>query len=101
MKYQLVVQLTEDIGLDKLISIEDLLIQKLSFNTEVDGHDIGMGEMNIFIYTDSPEELLQEILSILKYDPYIYAVIKVAFREVDKDPYTCLWPKDLKNFSVI
>jgi len=37
-----------------MIEIEDALIQGLSEGNEVDGHDAGSGEMNIFIRVDDP-----------------------------------------------
>ena len=57
MKYQLVLQFyassIEDF--DQLIEIEEMLESTLGNLHEVDGHDFGSGEMNIFIHTNDPE----------------------------------------------
>ena len=40
------------IDLDALVALEDRLEQDVNGAYEVDGHDAGAGEMNIFILTD-------------------------------------------------
>ena len=52
LKYQLVIQFSQELegGFDRLINIEDELDKNLSINAEVDGHDFGSGQMNIFIF---------------------------------------------------
>jgi hypothetical protein len=54
MNYQLVLQFraesVQEFG--ELVVLEDLLIEKLPEDSEVDGHDFGCGEFNIFILTD-------------------------------------------------
>ena len=39
---------------DALVAIEDALIEGLGDHADVDGHDVGAGQMNIFIWTDDP-----------------------------------------------
>ena len=67
MKYQLVLQWPASSikDYDAMIEIEDALVEKLSGGNEVDGHDAGSGEMNIFIRTDNPKRAFNEIKGIL------------------------------------
>jgi hypothetical protein len=56
MKYQLVLQFAADsmADFDRLVALEDRLVEELDDLTAVDGHDFGSGEFNIFILTDDP-----------------------------------------------
>ena len=57
MTTQLVLQFKADGDLgsfDKLVSFEEALSSVLGQMADVDGHDSGSGEMNIFILTDHP-----------------------------------------------
>ena len=57
MTTQLVLQFKADGDLgsfEKLVSFEETLSLLLGQIAEVDGHDFGSGEMNIFILTDHP-----------------------------------------------
>jgi hypothetical protein len=58
LKYQLVLQwqLSPTATYDALIEVEDLLIDGLAGVGDVDAHDLGFGEMNIFIWTDDAIE---------------------------------------------
>lgn len=101
MKFQLVIQwpsfLIEDF--DDLIMIEDRLIEKLSEGNEVDGHDIGAEEINIFIRTDNPKKTFNEIKSVLG-DGVYWTDVRVAYREVAESEYIILWPQSLTKFAV-
>ena len=101
MRYQLVLQWPassiEDF--DALIDVEDLLIEKLTEADDVDGHDAGSGEANIFIRTDDPKRTFNEIKGILgNHDCWID--VRVAYREIVGNGYTILWPRDLADFKV-
>lgn len=101
MKYQLVLQFpgeTED-DFDKLIEIEDELDVKLKGLAEVDGHDFGSSEMNIFILTDNPKQIFSLILQTLKNNK-LFTDVKSAYRETTGDKYTILWPENLNTFSI-
>jgi len=54
MKYQLVLQLPASSirDYDEMVEIEEAIITDLGNFGKVDGHDVGSGEMNIFIFTD-------------------------------------------------
>ena len=93
MIYQLVLQFDassiEDF--DRGIEIEDKIINALGNAHDVDGHDFGSGEMNIFIHTDEPKEAFK----ILKANvlPNFLKEVKAAFRELSSENYTVLWPE--------
>lgn len=84
---------------DSTSAIENLLISSLSKSSKVDGHDVGSGETNIFIETDDPQKLYEEIISVLgSHDAW--PDIRFAYRNVDEDAYTVLWPTNLRDFEV-
>src|SRR6266508_3039590 len=43
----------------QMISLEDELIETLRDSAKVDGHDVGSGEVNIFIFTTEPQKTFQ------------------------------------------
>jgi len=101
MKYLLVLQwpATSLEDFDAMIEIEDSLAAHLSGEHEVDGHDAGSGEMNIFIWTDSPDRAFSEVKRILG-SRDCWSDARVAYREDRGDDYTIIWPKDLNEFNV-
>jgi len=50
---------------DTLIELEDKIIAGIGNFGEVDGHDMGMGVMNIFVRTDHPIFAFRQIKSLL------------------------------------
>ena len=68
MKYQLVLQWPASSidNYDTMISVEDSLIKGLSDDDEVDGHDVGSGQVNIFVLTDNPARAFESIKEILE-----------------------------------
>jgi len=101
MKYQLVVQFSESVDQDYdwLIDVEDKLYERLP-GAEVDGHDIGIWEMNIFILTNSPAETFDLVKKILIQSGISVDGMKSAYRNFSEEEYFCLWPKDLKTFDI-
>lgn len=101
MKYQLVVQMPAASikDYDAMIEIEDVLIAQLSELHEIDGHDAGAGEVNIFILTNDFEKAFDEVKVALE-SRGLWGDVRVAYREIDKSEYTILWPKWLNDFSV-
>ncbi len=67
MKYQLILQWSASAiqDYDTLIAVENALIDALPEGSEVDGHDSGSGEINIFIYTNEPVRVFDELRSTL------------------------------------
>jgi hypothetical protein len=102
MRYQLVLQWSSSGSLedyDALVGIGNLLIQHLTDQCVVDGHDAGSGESNVFILTDDPRSCFQEVRKTLA-DQNIWLRARVAYREITGDEYTILWPKNLDEFTV-
>lgn len=101
MKYQLVLQWPASSikDYDTLVEIEDLLIDSLIDGSEVDGHDAGTGEMNIFIHTDVPENAFNIIKSLIGTNNY-WVNVRAAYRELGCSGYTVLWPKDSDEFKI-
>lgn len=90
---------SSSLNYDKLLEIEELLEEKLSDESEVDGHDIGSEQMNIFIFTDNPLRSVEHVKAILgKHKSW--EAIRVAYRETNGNKYTILWPKHLIQFVV-
>ena len=84
---------------DELVSMEDTLVEGLGDNVEVDGHDIGPGEMNIFIVCDEPVTVFEEARAILRDAPRI-AEMRAGYRHLDAEDYTALWPEGSVTFEV-
>jgi hypothetical protein len=102
MEYQLVLQFQGD-GLsdyDALIGLEDELIDALGDDADVDGHDIGSGEVNIFIFTSEPEVTFQRASFILKRLGLLSKVV-AAHRSAEADDFTVIWPSGAsQDFSL-
>lgn len=75
------------------------MIESLSKGSEVDGHDAGSGEVNIFILTDDPELTFSEAKAIVGNSDH-WLSVRVAYREITKDHYTIRWPEDLTDFRI-
>lgn len=82
-----------------MIKAEDALIERLSELHEVDGHDAGAGEVNIFILTKDFGKAFDEVKAALQ-DANLWSDTRVAYREIDKSEYTVLWPEGLNEFNV-
>ncbi len=84
---------------EKLIEIENLIVDKLGKLGEVDGHDVGSEEMNIFILTDNPRACFEWVKSILESGD-TWASVRVAYREMSGNKYEVLLPKQLTKFEI-
>jgi hypothetical protein len=67
MKYRLVLQwpAVSEADYDRLVCLEELIEGGLGDIGIVDGHDIGSGEMNIFVHTDNPKAAFETIRLLL------------------------------------
>lgn len=94
MKYQLVLQFRGDSldDYDAMVSLEDKLIADLGSSANVDGHDCGSGETNIFIYTSDPAETFRTARLTLENEGRLQTVT-AAYRLVDGEDYTVIWPE--------
>jgi hypothetical protein len=101
MQYQLVLQFRagSTLDFDELVVLEDLLIENLPPTSEVDGHDFGSDEFNIFVLTDQPKESFYAAEKIIQqFHPQ--QQLKAAYRELGKDEFVILWPPNLQEFKV-
>ena len=92
-KYQLVLQFREDSlqDLDALVALENELIAKLGGSADVDGHDYGAGEMNIFILTSDPSSTFITVKPVLKTAKLINKMT-AAYRDINGEDFTVIWP---------
>lgn len=82
MDYQLVLQFPGDsLGdFDAMVALEDELTEELGDSADVDGHDAGSGETNIFILTSDPGATCNRVRSVLERNKQFQAVT-AAYRE--------------------
>lgn len=94
MQYQLILQFRGDTlaDYDAMIALEDELIEELQDTAEVDGHDCGSGESNIFIFTSDPVATFQRAKAVIERAGLLHAVT-AAYREVDGERHTVIWPE--------
>jgi hypothetical protein len=101
VKYQLVLQFPENLygDLDWITETEDRLIEHLMYAV-IDGHEIGRGEVNIFILTNNPFATFESVKNILEEESGYFENAKIAYRDFKNDTYICLWPANLAEFVV-
>ena len=69
LKYQIVIQwASSEKTYNDLIRLEEKIIAELKDGSDIDGHDFGSGQRNIFIHTNSPVESSEKIMKILGND---------------------------------
>ncbi len=92
--YQLVLQFGGGAlpNLDAIITLEDELIQELGDSADVDGHDFGSGEANLFIFTADPVATFERARPVLERRQQLQAVT-AACREVESEDYKVIWPE--------
>ncbi len=102
--YQLVIQFRlddDDVArFEAVIAFETALIDWLAGDSNVDGHDAGSGEMNVFIHTDDPIATLHLIQTLLEHDDLRGAHYHAGYRLFSEDDYTPAWPPGLGSFDV-
>jgi hypothetical protein len=84
---------------DKLIRFEEALISLLGESADVDGHDFGAGDMNVFILTEDP---IATFAVVQQTDRTIRPSqeMRAAYRPIDGEDYVCLWPAELTQFKL-
>ncbi len=75
-----------------MVALEDELITELGDSADVDGHDAGSGETNIFILTDDPVATFQRSLRTLERRQTLRRVT-AAYRLVEGEEYIVVWPE--------
>jgi hypothetical protein len=101
MKYQLVLQLPAASikNYDEMVELEEAIIKHLGTLGNVDGHDAGSGETNIFIITEHPKLAFERIKQLLGTKDFM-PDLKVAYREIGHDTFTIIHPTDLTHFVI-
>jgi hypothetical protein len=102
MDYQLVLQVQGEslADFDAMMNLEQDLTLQLSDVAEIDGHDMGCDEINIFILTSNPVSVFTHAKPVLERHGFL-AHIKSGFRLLTEDTYTSIWPQNSKDkFSV-
>lgn len=100
-RYQLVFQLPQTFfpSWDAMIEFEERLISRLHRTCKVDGHDIGSGTINFFVYTRYPEAAFRTFYRHIATNK-ILGKLRVAYREEDDDTFRILWPRrDQRPFT--
>ena len=102
MDYQLVLQFRGDSlqDFDAMVALEDELIAELGDSADVDGHDVGSGETNIFIFTSDPARTFQQARPALERRQSLQAVT-AAYRRVGGEQFTVIWPEDSRQEFVV
>lgn len=102
MKYQLVLQWPASSiqDYDTLIAIEEVLNEQLDHGSEVDGHDVGSGEINIFIHTNDPTKTFKAVEVLIGLRGF-WTDSRVAYRELAGSNYVVIWPNDLNKFNIM
>ena len=84
---------------DQLVALEEKVFDKLDNTAVVDGHDFGQSEFNIFILTDDPKGVLARSEQIIQARQPKQR-LKVAYRALDQEEYTILWPPTAESFHI-
>ena len=102
MNYQLVLQFRGDdcLDFDAMVSLEDEIQQIVEPIADVDGHDVGSGEMNIFILTADPVATFEQAKPLLS-DTSLLHKVSVAYRELRSDDFTVLSPTSSAGAVVV
>ena len=93
MSYQLVLQVRGDSldDFDVMMNLEKELSIELNDIADVDGHDMGCGETNIFILATNPTAVFEASEPILDRFKLLHDV-KAGYRLLSDDIYTTIWP---------
>jgi hypothetical protein len=93
MTFRLVLQMPKE-DLETLTGIEERLEQQLMNDSgEIDGHDIGNGKGNIFIFTSDPKRTFTKLKPALE-EMGLLKLLTIAYSESGEDDFQVIWPKD-------
>lgn len=103
MNYLLIFQFPEVFfeSLDELFAFETRIIDSIPRICKVDGHDIGSGTINIYVFTGAPLAAFKQFRKYLG-TKKIEKNLRVSYRETNGDSYVNLWPyRDPRPFEII
>jgi hypothetical protein len=106
-KTQFVAQWSDDADYDELIEIENALIDEAEDLFEVDGHDIGSGTFNVFMYAEdgSVEASIARVIQLFE-DGRLSPNMKLGvavYEDQEREIWTFkpAFPLDLNEFELI
>ena len=86
---------------DAVVALEERLVDGLGDDAvDVDGHDVGGGIINLFIWTPDPRETFGRAQTLMKGHPLSASVV-AGFRDEGAEEYTPLWPPELERFDLL
>jgi hypothetical protein len=101
MNHQLVLQFQgdDDDTVEKVIELEDRLIDAFAGSTavEVDGHEPGDGVTNLILLAKNAAKVWEKIEPIVEGAADELDVNAVAFRTLNSEEFTVLWPVDYEG----
>ena len=103
MRYLLIIQFPESFfaSIDDVLSFEHQLNTAMPKTCDVDGHDVGSGTTNFFVFTNAPLAAFKNFRKYLGTNK-VEKNLRVSYREVDGEAYTNLWPfRDSRPFAVL
>lgn len=85
---------------NRLIELENLLLEELKALGSVDGHDFGSGQCNIFVITSNPQILCSALSESLlgQHDLHDF---KIAYRPLSESKYTVFLPQNDITFVIL
>jgi hypothetical protein len=87
-------------GPDELVGLEDQLADTLGDVAEVDGHDWGSDEANIFIHCADPTSTFATCVPLVR-AAGLLPLLSAGHRQLDGETYTRVWPvEDGRPFDV-
>ena len=102
MSYLLVIQFPDTFfaSHEDLVAFEEQLIDTMPRTCAVDGHDIGSGTTNFFVYTNAPLAAFERFRKYLGTNK-VEKKLRVSYREVEGEAFTNLWPyRDPRPFAI-
>ena len=85
---------------DAIVQIEEELISLLGESADIDGHDFGSEEANIFIHTLDPTESFRRCHTFLASKNPSGTSYRAAYRSLSGSEYTVLYPESSFKFKV-
>jgi len=84
---------------DAMIELENGIIGAIGELGKVDGHDMGVGETNIFIHTNKPTATFKRIRATPSTNDFM-PEMKAAYRKIGGDDFTIVYPPGLTKFTI-
>jgi hypothetical protein len=104
---QIIAQWSDAAGLDELFVIEDTIIEAAGDLFEVDGHDVGSGTFNVFIYADdgAVDATVAKLIQLREKDkvPNSMKIGVAQYTNAERSDWTFkpVYPAGLKSFELM